>query len=323
MELRQLERFVAVAEALHFTRAAARLHIVQSGLSSSIRSLEDELGAELFVRTTRGVRLSDAGRALLPEARRVLAAAASARDVVDAVQGVVRGAVGIGSPPAGMLPRETLDVPEALRRFSVAHPYVEIRLRQASAGVLVQSVREGTLDFALIALPGYVPQGVRATSIAVEPMVLACGAGHRLADQRSVSLAMLQDEVFVDFPEDWGARIAIDRAFASLNLERRSAFIVNELETVLRVVAEGLAVALLPRTVAEPVPGVCFVPLREPAPVWELALIVPNDGRLSCAAQELLATILPRREPVALAHSSPDAPRPGVPWPLLHSRRES
>ena len=311
MELRQLERFVAVAEALHFTRAAARLHIVQSGLSSSIRALEDELGAELFVRTTRGVRLSDAGRALLPEARHVLAAAASARDVVDAVHGLVRGAVAIGTPPGGMLPQEALDVPEALRRFSAAHPYVEIRLRQAASGALMESVRDGTLDFALIALPGHVPQGVRVTTIAVEPMVLACEARHRLAKRRSVSLASLQDEVFVDFPEDWGVRKAIDRAFASLNLERRTAFIVNELATVLRIVAEGLAVAVLPRPVAEPLPGVCFVSVREPAPVWELALILPTDGRLSLAASELLVTIFPRSELLARSYSSRSGPPTG------------
>jgi DNA-binding transcriptional LysR family regulator len=270
---------------------------VQSGLSSSIRSLEHELGAELFVRTTRGVRLSDAGRALLPEARRVLAAAASARDAVDAVQGLVRGAVAIGTPPAGFLPRrEALDVPAALRHFSAEHPDVEIRLRQAATGVLVEDVSEGALDFALVALPGHVPQGVRVTTIAVEPIVLACDAHHRLAERRSVSLADLQDEVFVDFPEDWGLRLAIDRAFASLSIERRSAFIVNDLATLLGVVSEGLAVALLPRPLTESVPRVRFVSLRKPAPIWELALIVPIDGRLS------------------------RAPRPGGPAPPLRSR---
>ena len=294
MELRQLERFVAVAEARHFTRAAEQLHIVQSGLSSSIRLLEDELGAELFVRTTRSVRLSDAGRALLPEARRVLAAVASARDAVDAIQGLVRGAVVVGTPPAGMLPRlPNLDVPGALRAFSEAYPHVEIRLRQASTGVLVEGVREGAVDFALVALPGHVPHGVQVTMIAVEPMLLACDARHRLAQRHSVSLASLQDEVFVDFPEEWGIRMAIDRAFGSLKMERRSAFIVNDLETLLRVVAEGLAVALVPRAVAEPLPRVRFVPVHKPTPVWELALILPIDGHLSLAARELLVTVLP------------------------------
>src|SRR3954469_4206257 len=97
MELRQLEYFVTVAEECHFTRAAKRLHVAQSGLSSAIRSLERELGASLFIRSTRRVDLTPAGRALLVEARRALSATDAARDAVAAVQGLMRGSLGGGS----------------------------------------------------------------------------------------------------------------------------------------------------------------------------------------------------------------------------------
>ncbi|PLW73181.1 LysR family transcriptional regulator, partial [Streptomyces sp. DJ] len=97
MELRHLEHFVAVSEEQHFTRAAERLHIAQSGLSASVRSLERELGADLFTRTTRQVRLTEAGRALLVEARRTLASAAAAREAVAAVRGLLRGTLAVGT----------------------------------------------------------------------------------------------------------------------------------------------------------------------------------------------------------------------------------
>ncbi len=118
MELRQLEHFVAVAEEGHFTRAASRCHISQSALSTSIRSLERELGSPLFVRTTRTVALTDAGRVLLDEARRTLAAAASARESVLAVQGLLRGSLAVGSPPAPGL----IDQAALLARFRDRHP---------------------------------------------------------------------------------------------------------------------------------------------------------------------------------------------------------
>jgi DNA-binding transcriptional LysR family regulator len=116
---------------------------------------------------------------------------------------------------------------------------------------------------------------------------------HRLAGKRSVSLASLEDELFVDFPEDWGIRIAIDRAFASAEVHRRSAFVINDASTMMRLVAEGLGVALLPQSVAEPLPRVRFVSLRKPAPVWDLAVAVADGDHLSRAARELVAMIVP------------------------------
>lgn len=96
MELRQLEHFVAVAEEQHFTRAAERLAVSQSGLSASVRALEHELRTPLFSRTTRSVRLTEAGHALLVEAERTLAGARAARDAVDAVRGLLRGTLSVG-----------------------------------------------------------------------------------------------------------------------------------------------------------------------------------------------------------------------------------
>jgi DNA-binding transcriptional LysR family regulator len=130
MELRHLEYFVAVAEELSFTRASRRLHVVQSGVSSSIQGLERELAAVLFDRDRHRVALTDAGHALLPEARATLAAAQAARDAVGEARGGLRGTVTVGT----MQSTGQLDVPGLLGRFHTTHPGVAVRLRLAAAG---------------------------------------------------------------------------------------------------------------------------------------------------------------------------------------------
>src|SRR4051794_26799446 len=127
MELRALEYFVAVADERHFTRAAAGLHVSQSGLSAAIKTLETELHASLFERTTRRVQLTAAGAALLPEARRALAAAGAGAAAVDAVQGLQRGHASVEI----MQQRGLVELPRLLARYHRRYPGIELRLRQA------------------------------------------------------------------------------------------------------------------------------------------------------------------------------------------------
>src|SRR5450755_745168 len=135
MELRQLAHFLAVAEARHFTRAATRVHVTQSSLSSSIRSLERELGSDLFVRSTRRVELTEAGRALLPAARRSVAAAEEGRDAVAGVRGLVRGQLAIGA----IATVGPVNLPALLARYHRRHPAVAIRMHHAGVASLPRS----------------------------------------------------------------------------------------------------------------------------------------------------------------------------------------
>src|ERR687888_2559972 len=167
MELRHLATFVAVAEAGSFTRASSRLHVVQSAVSAGVRTLEHELGAALFDRTTHHVRLTDAGRALLPEARATLAAARAAREAVDAVRGGLRGTVTLGIMQAGAL--ATIDIAALLGAFRTEHPEVELRVRQGHSAEMAAQVRDGGLDFAVLALPGRRAAGLHLTPLGREP----------------------------------------------------------------------------------------------------------------------------------------------------------
>jgi len=262
MELRQLEYFVTVAEERHFTRAAQRLHVAQSGISASIRSLERELGAELFIRSTRNVELTDAGRALLVEARHTLVDVAAAREAVAAVRGLVRGRLVIGTLQC----MGALSVPDLLARFHSVHPGVEIRLRQGSSPDLLAQVRAGEMDVAIVSEPPSAPAGVTLTPLAREPMVLACGPTHVFADRDQVRLVDLKDETFVDFHAGWITRDLTDQALADARIQRRVALEVNDIHPLLDLVAAGLGIALVPHSFTRKKTRARFVPLASPVP---------------------------------------------------------
>ncbi len=287
MELRQLEHFVAAAEEGHFSRAADRANIVQSGLSASIRSLERELGARLFDRTTRRVELTESGRALLTEARRVLGAAAAAREAVAGVEGLQRGTLSLGI----MQSLVVVQLPALLARFHSLHPGVDIRLRQAGTTVLLREVREGRLELAFAWCPEPAPTGLVGHELLDEAMMLACAPEHPLAERDSVSLANLQDQPFVDSYPEWGLRIANDRAFASAGVERHVAFEVNDMQTLLELVAHGLGVAIVPRSLAPLRTPLRFVRLRGKPPRWNVTLVAPAHMELSAASRAFLEMV--------------------------------
>ncbi|MFC3999430.1 LysR family transcriptional regulator [Nocardiopsis sediminis] len=285
MELRQLQYFVAVAEERHFTRAARRMLVAQSGLSASIRSLERELGAPLFVRSTRRVELTDAGHALLPEARQALAKAEDARDVVAAVRGLLRGTLRVGTLQC----LGGLDVPRVLADFRARHPGVEIRLQQDGSGALLDGVRQGTLDLAFTADDGRGGDGLHLTPLAAEPMVLACGPDHPLAARSEVRLADLAGSPFVDFTDSWGTRGAADRMLAAHGVERRVELEVNDVHTLLELVAYGLGVAIVPEHFRGKNATAVFVPIADAEP-WRTTAVTAAAGS-GTAARALLGMV--------------------------------
>ncbi|WP_329139857.1 LysR family transcriptional regulator [Streptomyces sp. NBC_01476] len=245
MELRHLRHFVALAEERSFTRAAARELIVQSGLSTSVRALEKDVGTPLFIRGTRPVRLTVEGEALLPAARRALEAAEAARQAARDVHGVLAGRLVLGALQTS---GHTLPFTSWLADFAVAHPGLDMSVRQLGALRMLDMVANGELDCALVSMPpgGGPPAGVHVVPILSESLALACSTGHPLAAAASVPLERLADERFVDTPPQWAIRNVIDDAFRTAGLSRRTVYEVNEWALVLDLVAAGAAVALVP-----------------------------------------------------------------------------
>jgi DNA-binding transcriptional LysR family regulator len=294
MELRQLETFVAVAEEGSFTRAARRLNVVQSAVSAAVRTLERELDSRLFERTTHRVDLTDAGAALLPEARRTLAAAAAAREAVDEVRGGLRGTVTLGAMQAQAM--RTFTLAELIAAFRLQHPDVEVRLRQAGSLEMVAAVRDGSLDLALVGIGRGAPAGVTLVRLAREPMQLACSTAHPLARRHSVELDALVDEPFAELPQGWGTRVVTDAAFAAAGLRRNVVYEINDTASIPDFVRHGLAVAIMPPSFAEDATGIAFTPIRHHAPVFETSLAAPANRRPSAAANALRETIEQRAE---------------------------
>jgi DNA-binding transcriptional LysR family regulator len=294
MDIRQLEHFVAVAEDGHFTQAARRLRVAQSTISSSVRSLEAEIDALLFARTTRRVQLTDVGRALLPEARRALAAIDTARAAVDAVVGLSVGRVAVGTGKA-----LDVDIAEQLVQFSADHPGVDVSLMQGGSLELLEAVADARLDFAPLGLVGRLPphleDAVVLRELHKEPMVLACSPGHRLAARKAVSLRDTTEDRFADVGSDWAIRIVNDHAFAHLGQTRRVAYVMNDIDDLLAIVRHGLAVAIVPRSVSQRSTDVRFLALRGQAPTWRVGVAVARGRPPSPAAQALFDTVFPSR----------------------------
>lgn len=247
---------VAVAEERSFTRAAAKCHVVQSALSHRIKTLEHELGVALFARTSRRVDLTAAGAAFIPAARTALDAAEHAAALAARTTGEVRGTLSLG-----VIPTVTaLDLPIVIGALCRRHPQVRVSLRTGGSTDFLHAIRVGELDAAILGLPAAVtPTGTRHVVLAEERHVAVLGPGHRLGGRRRLKLSDLAGETFVDFPSGSPGREQSDRAFAAAGLGRSVAFEVTSAEMILDLVAEDLAVALLPPAVVSPDRGLATV----------------------------------------------------------------
>lgn len=260
MNLKQLEFAVALAEERHFTRAAERCHVVQSALSHQIARLEAELGATLFERLPRQVRITPAGEALLVHARQALAAVERLQQDVAAAVGAIRGTLTLGL--ISSVPR--LDIVDLLATFHARHPQVDIRLRQDKSETLLAAVRERQLDFALIGLSRQVAlEAVDSRLLLSEELVAVLPAAHSLAGRERLSLHELVDLPLVDLPAGSGARRQTDEAFDALGLPHRVRFETGNMQLLERFVRRGLAIGLVPQSIASTFAGLARVPVSD------------------------------------------------------------
>ncbi|WP_020076471.1 LysR family transcriptional regulator [Cryocola sp. 340MFSha3.1] len=287
MDTRQLEYLVAVADERSFTRAAERVFAAQSTVSAGIQSLERELGAALFERDAHGVRPTEVGEAVLAEARAALETVERMRDLAGD-QGPLRGTVRVGI----FTNLQSVDLPGIMGEFHRRHPDVDLRLGPSPGGStgLVEDVRQGRLDIAFHGLPETVPD-LLTRHLVDSPFLAVLPEGHPLARRRSVALADLAEEAWVDSRAGFGNRVTLDRAFAALGLTRRVPTELADLGEIPRFVAAGLGVAALPELTIIPAEGAVTRPLREPVG-WRLnAIARPRPGR----AAEALLTLLAER----------------------------
>jgi DNA-binding transcriptional LysR family regulator len=305
MELRHLRYFVAVAEELHFRRAAERLHVAQPAVSEQVRKLEEELGVRLLNRTQRSVSLTEAGSAMLEEARQVLLQAeramAAARDTRDSAATRLRvGYLADSLPPA---------VPRALTELQRTMPNVQVSLETGAARNLIEEVRAGHIDAALVSLPAPTA-GLQRTLLGSQGAVVAMPVMHPHATDETIELERLAPERIVLLPRDVNPAF-YDGAVSACRDAALSPTLVHPLEPrvelALLAVSSGAGLAILPESVAAQVSiaGIRFVPLAAAQPICESAVLTRADGDdlASHAFVTALARASRRSKPLAPAAS--------------------
>ena len=259
MELRQLRYFLALANHLHFGRAAKSLHIAQPSLSQQIKALEEKLGVTLFERSRRRVTLTTDGEALLPYARELVALADDAQKELAERGGLRIGRVRLGTTPTlgGHL------LPAIVRDFFQTHPGVELTITEGGSDQLARSLAEGRLDLAL--LIDDVHLGDNAfEALLNEPIAVAVPAAHRLGGRDAVRLDELRDEGFILCREGYHLRSLTLEACAAAGFAPRVTVSGTDVDTALRFVRAGLGVTLVPEIAARSVEGVRTVALVDP-----------------------------------------------------------
>ncbi|WP_321954908.1 LysR substrate-binding domain-containing protein [Paraburkholderia bannensis] len=287
MELRHLRYFVALAETGHFGQAAQRLNIVQPALSMQIRDLEEEVGGPLFSRTRQGVWLTAAGEVLLTEARRTLAQAEHARD---ATRRSLRGEIGrvrVGFAGNAVLSGMLTD---ALRQFRARFPRAEVSVQEMPPNLHEDALVKGEIDLAYGTVqPPAESRTLRCERIGNWPMVVAMAHDHRLAKRARVPLKVLAAEQIIAFSSDDGdAGLVHLRAHLGIVIE--PAFRVSSTLSVLALVAAGLGVALVPRSVEQVVlPGLTYRPVAEVGSAGLLLLSRADESSGAVVAFHALA----------------------------------
>jgi DNA-binding transcriptional LysR family regulator len=274
MELRHLRYFVAVAEELHFGRAAARVRIAQPPLSQQIRQLEQELGVTLFVRTKRRVELTEAGRALLDHARSILAEAERSKRIV---QRAGRGE--IGRIAIGFSSSADLDIlPRVLRVWRERFPDVEVELLALLTAAQVDALRRGRIDVGFVRLPTE-DAGLVLESIQHEPLIAVLPEGHGLARRARVRLGDLASETMLLFAR----HTAPGYHDVFIGACRRAGFTPRllhpgSMQTNLALVSAGLGVSLMPASIRNlHRAGVVYRPLAPPVPQVEMAIAYRSE----------------------------------------------
>ncbi|MGV9316791.1 LysR family transcriptional regulator [Streptomyces sp. NPDC003691] len=289
MQFQQLLYFVAVAETRHFTRAAERVHVSQPSLSQQVRALENELGAELFSRARGNIALTEAGEALLPLARRILADADTARHEVQELVRLRRGRVRLGATPSlctGLLP-------DVLRSFHDRHPGIRLLIDEGGSHDLVRRLARGALDLALVVLPLPPASPVLTTVELLREDLVVVSSAAAPGPPAPVRIADLRDVPLVMFRHGYDLRELTVAACRAAGFEPSFTVEGGEMDAVLGFVRAGLGVAVVPRMVADRSgPGLRVTALARPGLRRTIALAHRSDVAPPRAARELQKLLL-------------------------------
>jgi DNA-binding transcriptional LysR family regulator len=247
MDIQGLEAFWWISQTGSFNKAAERLYLTQPSVTARIQSLEKELGQSLFERKPRGVRLTDAGRVLLPHAERVLQDIRKARQAVADLEAATGGTLTVGSA----LTTSTYTLPEIFAKFKAAHPAVEVAVRTGRSQQIQQLVLDDTVQLGLVHSPLSSHTEIEAMPLYAESIILVIHPGHPLAGRSEVTAEHLASEPFITSDKASGYWALVEQFWASSGLAPRITMELDSIEATKRMVMNGLGLTMLPRSTVE------------------------------------------------------------------------
>jgi DNA-binding transcriptional LysR family regulator len=290
MELRQLRTIVAVARHRSLTKAADELFLTQPAVSQQIRRLEEELGVDVFHRTSRRVELTPEGRVILSYAERVLSEVEGLHSELEDITGLLSGEIRIG----GVYPTGPYDLFSMLAEFRSAHPGVAIHMVEDTQDDTLDALRSDDLECAFIAHdPDSLGDEFVANLLWTDELVVALPPGHPLAAEQGVEFDQLASEDLIAYRENSAIRRRLERKMGDRGLEPRNAFICTEMAAVRALASRGLGVAVMPRSIAEQAgPPIELRPFAPERLTWPVALVWRAARRQSPAGKAFLQIAL-------------------------------
>ncbi|WP_026009516.1 LysR family transcriptional regulator [Priestia filamentosa] len=285
MDIRQLEYFVAVAEQESFTKAAANVHLSQPALSKIVKNLEEELKVELFDRSTRKLKLTDAGEIVYQEALKLTASLTDLTLRLDNLMNSPTGTIRIGIPPL----IGTLFFPSIARSFHNQYPKISLELVEFGAKKLVEFVEEEKVDIAIIVLPVNNPK-FEIYPFIQEEFAFFCAKTHKFANRTSLSLKELSEEKFILFSKQFTLHDRIIWECVNAGFTPSVPYESSQWDLISELVAEEFGIAILPQSIYSKMnhDKITMVPLVNPTPLWELGFAVKKNSYISFANRKLI-----------------------------------
>lgn len=281
MDLRALRYVVAVAERLSFTAASRELHVSQPALSQHIRQFEEELGVQLFARTSHRVTLTSAGALVVEHAKRTLDSATRLREAVDAHRGLTRGKLRLAVTQSF----NALHLPGVLAEFLTAHPGIDVTALEWTNAAVIAGVADGALDLGVAFGP--VEAAVTAQRLYDDRLMLACSATHRLASSQTVQLRAVMEETLALLTVDFGTRRALDRFFEAEGVRPQRIVELDTFTGILKLVEGSSCITVMPvwsANIGGSSDPVVFRPLEPSPPARTINLLLPPNPARSPAA---------------------------------------
>jgi len=285
MELRDINSFIEVANHKSFTKAAAHSYLTQPSLSKAIKKLEEELHVELFDRSTRHLRLTDAGQIVYQQGQKALAALSELDVLLEELTDVTAGTIKIGIPPL----IGTLFFPDIARRFNQKYPKVSLELTELGAKLIGQLVEDGQVDLGIVVMPAN-EKKFNIYPFIQDEFVLYLHEDHPLAHKQSISLSELREERFILFSKDFTLHDHVIQACEEHGFTPTISYQSSQWDLIVGLVSSKLGIALLPRSIYDKQTNsnVKIIPIENSTLLWRLGIITKKGAYHSFALKELL-----------------------------------